>query len=335
MREAAEFDLIAAIGERLAAAGAGARDGERIVIGSGDDAAVTVPGGATATSVDAIVEGVHFRREWSTPQEIGHKALAAALSDLAAMGAEPGEAYVWLGLPEGFGRSECLQLADGIAGLAARHRVAVLGGDITAAPVLALAATVVGHAAEPGTLVGRDRAGEGELVCVTGELGAAAAGLRLLESGLEPSAARGAEADALTRLLRPEPRLEAGRLLAEAGATAMIDLSDGLGADAAQLAAASEIGIEIDLERVPVAASARELAGEHDWELAELITGGEDYELLCTLPADALDGAREALSAAGEIDLSPIGQADGSEGARIRRSDGRRVPAGGHDHLAR
>ena len=141
-----EFELLAKVRERLGA------PGPRVHLGSGDDAAVTVPGGATATSVDALVEGVHFRRDTASPTQIGHKALATALSDLAAMGAEAGEAYVVLGLPADLGEPACLELADGMAALAERTGTTIAGGDVSRAPALTLAVTVVGHAARPERL---------------------------------------------------------------------------------------------------------------------------------------------------------------------------------------
>src|SRR5215467_8133506 len=142
-----EFELLARIRERLPASGA------RTHLGSGDDAAITVPGGATATSVDALLDGVHFRRDLASPRQIGHKALATALSDLAAMGAEAGEAYVVLGLPADFGEGECLELLDGMTALAAATGTDLAGGDLNRAGELFLAITVVGHAPNPRALV--------------------------------------------------------------------------------------------------------------------------------------------------------------------------------------
>ena len=127
-----EFELLAALRRRLPPASG------RVILGSGDDAAITVPGGATATSVDASVDGIHFRRGQLSPAQIGRRALAVALSDLAAMGAQPGEAYCVLGLPEEIGEEEALQILDGLSGLASELAVTLAGGDITRAPALSL-----------------------------------------------------------------------------------------------------------------------------------------------------------------------------------------------------
>ncbi|MGH2937580.1 MAG: thiamine-phosphate kinase, partial [Solirubrobacterales bacterium] len=257
-----EFELLALLRERLPTAGSQVR------LGSGDDAAVTVPGGAVATSVDALVEGVHFRRETATLRQIGRKALSTALSDLAAMGAAPGEAYVWLGAPEDMDEAALLEVGEGLAEVAGETGTTVAGGDLTRAPVLSLAVTVTGHAPKPDDFVTRGGAHPGDVLVVTGELGGAAAGLALIEEptlagdpdprqGLErPSAQRldAQAADALRRRqLDPTPRLAAGRALAVAGATAMIDVSDGLAGDAGHIATASAALLVIDAEALPIA----------------------------------------------------------------------------------
>ena len=191
-----EFALISKLRERLeGASGERSAVAAEVEIGSGDDAAVTVPSGATVTSVDLAVEGVHFRRETAPLRSIGHKALAAALSDIAAMGAVAGEAYVQLGLPPDLDDEGCLEIADGMASVLTEHGVVALGGDISRAPVLLLAVTVVGHAASAEAVVRRSGARPGDVVCVTGDLGRAGAGLQLLSSPRSPTPSR-----------RPSPR---------------------------------------------------------------------------------------------------------------------------------
>lgn len=316
-----EFELLARIRERLPAPGA------RVRVGSGDDAAVTVPGGATATSVDALVEGVHFRRRSSSLEQIGGKALAVALSDLAAMGAEAGEAYVVLGIPSNLDEDGCLELLDGMETVATETGTALAGGDVTRAPVLTLAVTVVGHAEQPEDFVTRSGACPGDVLVVTGELGGAAAGLLLLEDEAESDAAP------IARQLEPRPRLEAGRALAEAGARAMIDLSDGLGGDARHLAEASGVALQIDAGALPLADGLDEVAaaaGRDPLELA--VSGGEDYELLAALPADKLSAATSAAAEHGGI--TQIGAVAAGEGVEIRLPGGGRRDARGFDQLS-
>jgi len=336
MRSSPEFDLIAAIRERLGAAAAGANADVRI--GIGDDAAVIVgpAGDARAVSVDAVVDGVSFRRRWCPPRAIGRKAAGAALSDLAAMGARAAEIYVWLGMPEDLDRDDALALCDGLADVAAGAGAALLGGDLTGAPVLAISVTAIGTAAAPELLVGRAGAEPGDAVCVTGSFGGAAAGLMLLEHPeLAAAPPPAAAAAARERQLAPTPRLAAGRALAAAGVHAMIDVSDGLGADAEHLAAASGVGLEIELDRVPVAAGVAEVAAAAGRDPIELVaSGGEDYELLCAIPRARLADCVAAVAEAG-VALTEVGRAGTGAAVRLRLAGGRSIRPAGHDHLRR
>jgi thiamine-monophosphate kinase len=325
-----EFELLAALRERLP------QPGPRVSVGSGDDAAVTVPGAATATSVDAVVDGVHFRRGEAAPAQIGHKALATALSDLAAMGAEAGEAYVVAGVPPDLGEDEFLDLLDGMLALAAETGTTLAGGDLTRAPALILALTVVGHAASPELLVSRGGAEPGDVLVLSGELGGAAAGLLLLE---RPELAAAVPAETAERLrrrqLEPVPRLRTGAALAGAGARAMIDLSDGLAGDAGHLALAGGTAVRIDAAALPLAKGVAEVAaaaGRNPLELAA--GGGEDYELLAALPPQRLAEASVAIGEAEETMLTPIGEVLAGEGVEIRLPGGELLKAEGYDQLA-
>jgi len=233
--------------------------GDRLEIGSGDDAAVVRGDDRAVVSVDAVVEGVHFDLATHSYADVGHKALAAALSDLAAMGVGPGEAYVVLGVPEATDPARLSELAESMEALADRSGVTVAGGDVTASPVLFLAVTVIGWAADDDPVVARGGARPGDRVGVTGTLGGAA--------DLTSERAR-----------RPVPRLDLGPALARAGVTAMIDVSDGVATDARHIAESSGVQIAIELERLPLA------DGVDDAEIAA--SAGEDYELLFSAPPD-------------------------------------------------
>lgn len=309
-----ELELIAALEQIFGAGG-----GPRVVRGIGDDAAVVRAQGYAVTSVDGMVDGVHFRRQWLAPQEIGHRALAAALSDLAAMGAGPGEAYLFLALPPGSDTSVATGIAEGAQSLASRHGVAILGGDVSRSETLTVAFTATGWCEDPGELVGRDGARAGDAVVITGTLGGAGAGLALLDgrAGDRPEL----DAAALrTRYARPEPRFDAGRELARAGATAMIDLSDGLATDAAHLARRSGVTIELTLGSLPLAPGAREVAEEMGLDPhAFAATAGEDFELCACLPAGT--------SVAGATEIGQV-----REGPPVVRFSDWSGPLAGYEH---
>ena len=298
-----ELELIAAIETALTD-----RSG-RLVRWTGDDAAVTRARPYAVTSIDTLVDGVHFRRATHELRDIGWKAIATALSDLAAMGAEPGEAYVSVVLPDDL--DQPLELIQGMEELAAAAGATIAGGDVVHGPVLVLTVAVVGWADAEEALVGRDGAQAGDLIAVTGELGGSEAGRRLLEANdREP-------AELIARHLRPRPLLEAGRALAAAGVSAMIDVSDGLATDARHLAEQSGVELRVRLEDLP---RARGVSPE------DAASGGDDYELLVTVPP----AHREAAAAAAP--LTWVGEVSAGRGLALLGRDGPVQGLRGYEH---
>jgi thiamine-monophosphate kinase len=303
----AEFDAVRAMVDRW---GPHAR-------GIGDDAAIVdvPPGERLVVSTDATVEQVHFRRDWLDPEEIGWRATAAALSDLAAMGAAPIGILVTLTVPSSW-RDALAALADGIGEAGQASGTVLLGGDLTEGDRLALAITVLGHAARPLTRAG---ARPGDTLYVTGELGGPGAALGAWIAGGTPQRAH------RQRFARPQPRISAGRWLAAHGAHAAIDLSDGLAGDLAHLAAASGLRCRVDLAALP------RMDGVAPRDAA---TSGEEYELL--VAAGPLDLAAFAAANDG-LRLTPIGRVEpGSPGGEALLEEGGvaipRQPT--HDHFA-
>ena len=298
-----ELDLIAAIEAAISD-----RSG-RLVRWTGDDAAVTRARAFAVTSIDTLVDGVHFERGTHGARDIGWKALATALSDIAAMGAEAGEAYVSVVLPEGF--ADALELVEGMEELASACGATIAGGDVVRGPVLVLTVAVVGWADREEDLVGRDGASPGDLVGVTGDLGGSEAGRRVLAGGGTAPAAL------VARHLRPRPQLESGTALARAGASAMIDLSDGLATDARHVAERSGVALVVRLADVPCTPGVSP---------EEAVTGGDDYELLVTVPK----GRREAAEAAAA--LTWIGEVSAGRGLVLLGPDGPVSGLTGYEH---
>jgi len=243
----------------------------RVILGIGDDAAVWQPSRShrSVISTDMLVEGVHFERTTMSLEDAGWRAMAAALSDLAAMGARPVLATVALGVPAANGSVEILELYKGIAASARRFKIAIAGGDLSRSDIVTISVTVVGEV-RPSNVKTRAGGKSGDVLAVTGELGASRAGLL-------------GEAAGLQAFRRPVPRIAEGRFLAaSANVTAMMDISDGLSTDLQRFCAAS--GVAAEIETIPAADSAREVAqrlGEDPERFA--LVGGEDFELLVAI----------------------------------------------------
>jgi len=290
----------------------------RAARGLGDDAAILEPpaGEQLVVSTDTSVEDVHFRRRWLTSGEIGYRSAMAALSDLAAMGARPLGMTVALALPPAW-KADLGPLADGIGEAARDVECHVIGGDLSRSEMLHCTFTVLGASARP---VLRSGAKVGDSVYVTGQLGGPGAALRALSAGTDPAPL------ARERFARPVARIREGAWIAQHGANAMIDLSDGLVSDAEHIATASGVRLTIDLDKLPVlqGCAARDAA-----------RSGEEYELLFTAPAD-LDAS--AFVRTFRLPLTAIGQVDALSGEnRVTfTSQRKRVDLEkGYDHFSR
>jgi thiamine-monophosphate kinase len=306
--ELGEFGLI-----DLLAKMAGGGD-KRLLIGIGDDAAAWQGDDSIQlASVDSFVEGVHFTPETTPWQEVGWKALAVNLSDIAAMGGIPRYALVALSLPDDSEVEDVAALYSGMLKLAKQYGVTIVGGDISRAPLVAIAITILGSSPTQKILT-RSSAQAGDIVAVTGQLGAAAAGLEVLKGQrrLDP------EAD--TRLknafLHPTPRIAEGLLLVEQRVKTAIDISDGLVADLNQICKASQVGARLEVERVPVEPAVKTAFSERALELA--LSGGEDYELLFTASAEIVDKVKKAAS----CPVTAIGEITAGKGVTLVDKEG-------------
>ena len=295
-----------------------------LLVGIGDDAAVAAPdrGALQVLTTDALVEGIHFDRRFSTPADIGYKALAVNVSDVAAMGGAPRFALLSLMLPHQTTIAEVDGLLDGLLELAAETRVTLAGGNITRSPgPLVVDVTVVGSV-KPRKILTRGGASGGDALFVTGQIGAAAAGLAWLrrEAG-DPNDARRAGpvlarpedpalAECVARHCRPEPRARIGALLGRTRtASACMDLSDGLADAVMQLSCASETGAAIDAAALPLHPAARAwFTSSGEDAVAAAVAGGDDYELLFAVPRRTRGRLRAVLREARGVPITRIGE---------------------------
>jgi thiamine-monophosphate kinase len=314
--DGAEFDRIRVIADAL---GADARE-------LGDDCAV-LPVGRTnvVVSTDASVEHVHFERAWLGLEEIGFRATAAALSDLAGQGAEARGVLVAIVAPDGSSAADLASVMRGAGAAARASGTQVVGGDLAGGGAWMLCATVLGVADRP---VARRGAVAGDGVWVTGTLGGARAALEAFRAGRAPDAA------ARQRFAAPSPRIAAGRWLAAHGAHAMLDLSDGIASDAGHLAAASGVEVEIQLEQLPLHPSAVEAALDARAEpVIFAANGGEDYELLAALPSSFGDDDARAFEREKGITLTRVGTCHRGRGVRLMFR-GSRLTLKGFNHFS-
>ena len=314
-----EFDFLSRLLPRLPG-------GPGILVGPGQDCAVVRCGGRRYLfTVDALVEGVHFQRPWLTPRQLGRKSFLVNASDVAAMGGRPRFCVVGVAVPTDYRVRDLSALQAGLVEAAREVGAAVVGGNLTRAPQLSVSVALLAEA--PHRIVTRQGARQGDRIYVTGTLGDAALGCRALGSGRSRGAGQ-----AIRRFREPSPRLRAGRMLVESGiASAMIDVSDGLAQDLGHICEQSRVGAVVHTHRIPLSAAYRAAPGRHDL-LA--LHGGEDYELLCTVPerqVKRLERVRARLGCA----ITWIGEIVAGRRLRLLASDGHaiRLTAGGFDHF--
>ena len=278
-RDLGEFGLIDTVVQRL-------RSGPQALLGPGDDAAlVAAPDGRVVATTDVLVEGVHFRRDWSSAYDVGRRAAAANLADVAAMGGRGTALLVGLAAPGDLPAEWATGLADGLRDEAALVGAAVVGGDTVRSDRLVVAVTALGDLAGRAPVL-RGGARPGDVVVLAGRWGEAHAGLLLLERGDPALLARFADLVACFR--RPAPPYELGPALADLGARALCDVSDGLAGDLGHLLAASGVGADLDLPPLPDRVTEALHALGVDPGPFALVTGGDDHGLLACVPPDRL-----------------------------------------------
>jgi thiamine-monophosphate kinase len=329
-----EDELIAALARVIASPDPG------VVVGLGDDAAVLEPTtGQQVLTTDLLVEHVHFERDSISARDLGAKAITVNVSDIAAMGGSPRAALASIALPADVEAPWVIELYGGMHDACFEHGVSLVGGDTNRGELLIVSVAVVGAVA-PGRAVTRSGARPGDAIVVTGSLGAAAAGLALSRT----VAATTADAlshpwgrEVLDALARPVARVGEGQTLARCGATAMMDLSDGLARDLSRLCLASGVGARVELAAIPVSPALRAGAPSLGLDPMELaIGGGEDYELLATLPPADVGVARDELRDRFGVPLTVIGAVVEGSGLTGVADDGREapMPPSGWDHFA-
>jgi len=303
-----------------------------VIIGIGDDAAATLqtPGMSLLSTADMLAEGVHFNLDWSDPYSLGRKSLAVNLSDIAAMGGIPRHALLSIAIPATVSTEFLDAFTSGFLDQANKFNVALIGGDTSASKGgLVISVTLMGEQ-YPDKIITRSGAKKGDLVCVSGTLGDSALGLELIRSGAR-------QGMAVRRHLDPEPRVLLGRALAEAAIpTAMIDISDGLLADLGHILKLSGQGARVDIKAVPLSSDYLELAGRFTPDRYSFcLGGGEDYELLFTLPPASLAEAQRLGTGTGSA-VTVIGEITADTGLYVAAPDGSRydVTMKGYDHFS-
>ncbi len=334
LRKAGENRLVARFRELADAALSSS-----VVVGPGDDAAAirSESGRLLLLTCDMMTEGTHFRREWATPWQIGWKAMAQSISDIAAMGGDPAAAVASLAAPGDLPADVPEQLAEGLVAAASAYGASLVGGDLVGSPGPIVVDVSLAGWVEEDLMLRRRGARPGDAILVTGALGASAAGLAVLQRGVSQDGS-----PEVTRALQahhePRPRVSEARAIAQARlATAMMDLSDGLAADLPRLCAESGVGARVWCDRIPVDPACASLARRIGRLALEMATaGGEDYELLFTCPPSAVAQIAAVVSQATGAQVTAVGEITEQLGVSFLGPDGQPItPGSGFDHFAR
>jgi thiamine-monophosphate kinase len=285
--ELGEFGLIEMIAKTVAKP-----SGDALLIGIGDDAACWRARGLQLATTDTLIQGVHFDLKHITWRELGWKSMAVNLSDIAAMGGQPLYALVTLGLPGDIEVESIIELYKGMAELARKFDVQIVGGDMVGAPIVVITVALIGETRSEDKILRRSAAKPGDLIAVTGHLGASAAGLAMMQSKLALD--KKTSTDLRKAHCKPNPRTEAGQMLARHGVKSAMDLSDGLVIDLGKICAASHVGAKIYSDRLPIHPTVKKAFG--DKAIVFALSGGEDYELLFTAPQKIVSVVEQLLT---------------------------------------
>jgi thiamine-monophosphate kinase len=326
----AEFDLIERIRKAIGPPGHGT------LVGLGDDAAVyKPPGQLELITCDAFVEGVHFRRDYATFEEIGAKCMVANVSDVAAMGGFPARAVLSICVPPDMTDEDVGALYKGALDVCRRYGSEIVGGDTVSSPSGLVVSVALTGSVDRDHVVTRAGAVVGDAIIVTGALGGSEAGLRALTQGLSEE---GGVREAKRRHLVPVPRIaEAQSLIEVATPHAMIDVSDGLSSDVWHIAEESKVGIALDADKIPVAPCALDIAARLGVDPLELaLASGEEFELIVAIPKNEVERTAEHVEAVTGTAVTCVGEVVGAEkGCTLVRRDGGVEPLvrGGYEHL--
>ena len=322
--ESGEFGLIELIAKTVGKTG-----GDRLLIGIGDDAACWRAGGLQLATIDTLIEDIHFDFKNITWRELGWKSMAVNLSDIAAMGGQPRYALVSLGLPGDTETESVIDLYKGMLELAKKFEVRIIGGDTVAAPVTAITLTIIGEAEDEDRILKRSAAKQGDLIAVTGNFGASAAGLAMMQRKLTFD--KKTEVALREAHFKPTPRINEGQLLAKNAVKAAIDVSDGLLGDLEKLCLASGFGAKLYSDRIPIHPAVVNSFGNEAVKLA--LTGGEDYELIFTAPQKIVNVIKRELA----CPVTAVGEIVKGKSVEVLDEDGNEFSwqSAGWDHFAK